>query len=126
MRIGADLDGTLEGGKAIPRGEVRLRRSIVGKQLGTQTEVGIEGVTNKADVGLVAGGRTIEAVGVNEDIDGGHPNGTGKTVLVDDGIEGLLGGDLKGLTVRGPGLTGVEGGCGRSEGLGSLTNHGPV
>ena len=28
--------------------------------------------------------------------------------------------------MRGPGLTGVEGGCGRSEGLGSLTNHGPV
>ena len=126
MRVGAGLDWTLKGGKTIPRGEVRRRGGIVGEELGTQADVGIEGMADETDVGLVTGGRTIEAVGVNEDIDGGHPNGTGKTVLVDDGIEGLLGGDLKGLTVRGPGLTGVEGGCGRSEGLGSLTNHGPV
>ena len=126
MRIGAGLDWTLKGGKTIPRGEVRRRGGIVGEELGTQADVGIEGMADETDVGLVTGGRTIEAVGVNEDIDGGHPNGTGKTVLVDDGIEGLLGGDLKGLTVRGPGLTRVECRRGGGEGLSSLTNHGPV
>ena len=126
MRVGAGLDWTLKGGKTIPRGEVRRRGGIVGEELGTQADVGIEGMTDEADVGLVAGGRTIEAIGVNEDIDGGHPNGTGKTVLVDDGIEGLLGGDLKGLTVRGPGLARIERGSGGSKGFGGLTNHGPV
>lgn len=126
MGIRADLDGTLEGGKAIPRGEVRLRRSIVGKQLGTQTKVWIEGVTNEADVSLVAGGRTIEAICMHQDVDGSHPDSAGKAILVNDGVEGLLRGNLERLAVGGPGLTRIECRRGGGKRLSSLTNHGPV
>ena len=126
MRIGTDLDGTLEGGKAIPRGEVGRRGDVVGEKLGTQAEIGIERVTNKADVRLVAGGRTIEAICMHQDVDGSHPDSAGKAILMNDGVEGLLRGNLERLAVGGPRLARIERGSGGSKGFGGLTNHGPV
>ena len=126
MRVGAGLDWTLKGGKTIPRGEVRRRGSIVGEELGTQADVGIEGMTDEADVGLVAGGRTIEAICMHQDVDGSHPDSAGKAILMNDGVEGLLRGNLERLAVGGPRLARIERGSGGSKGFGGLTNHGPV
>ena len=98
----------------------------MGEELGAQADVGIEGMTDEADVGLVAGGRTIEAIRMHQDVNGSHPDSAGKAILVNDGVEGLLRSSLERLAVGGPSLARIERGSGGSKGLRGLTNHGPV